>query len=203
MEKRKMKKEKKLNPAVIALIKEYEKENPTEREKKFLDWCIKGISGATLFENGFVYEFEKKSIKKDFCFGTGQNGLVTEGGWNSANNAAIAASTNSNYFLEYNFKENFEFLQKILADYIAHDYKIYAASTHSFKPSNRCYLVGEKALKYRDEQDFKKYYQLTENDIENLKKTLFEEKEKLSKRLSTYLKKYGLTKINSWSYISD
>ena len=46
-----------VNNAVEILKNEYQKENPAEKEKNYLDWCIKGISGAVLFENGFVYEF--------------------------------------------------------------------------------------------------------------------------------------------------
>lgn len=197
-----MKKEKKLNPAVEALIDEYKKENPGEKEKNFLDWCIKGISGATLFENGFVYEFDKKSIKKDFCFGAGQNGVTTSEDWEDANNSAIDAQNDSTYFIKENFEENFGFIEKLLSEHVQDDYKIYAASSHSFRPSNRCYLISEKTLLYRDEST-EKYYQLTEKDIENLKKTLEEEKEKLRKRLKTYLKRCGLSKINSWSYLRD
>ena len=45
--------------------------------------------------------------------------------------------------------------------------------------------------------------QLTKKDIEELKKIVQSEKEKFTKRLNTYLKRYGLSKINSWSYLVD
>lgn len=197
-----MKKGKKINLAVENFNCRIQKRNEGAKDDKFLTWQIKGISGAVLFENGFVYEFEKKSIKKDFCFGAGMYATCTDEEQKDASAAVSRAENDASYFIQENFKNNFSFIQKLLSDYIAHGYKIYAASSHSFKPSNRCYLISEKTLLYRDESA-EKYYQLSEKDIENLKKTLFEEKEKLSKRLETYLKKYGLSKINAWSYIRD
>jgi len=190
-----------INKAIEALKNEYKKENEGEKNDNFLNWLIKGISGAVLFENGFVYEFEKKSIKKHFCFGAGMYASCTDEEQKDASDAVTRAENDKNYFIEENFKENFEFIEKLLGG-DGQDWAIYAAPAHSFKPSNRCYLISEKTILYRDE-DLAKYYKLTDADIKNLKSVLAEEKEKLTKRLNTYLKKYGLSKIEVWSYIRD
>jgi hypothetical protein len=44
---------------------------------------------------------------------------------------------------------------------------------------------------------------LTEEDVQKIKVALEEEKEKFKKRLVTYLKKYGTSKLKVWTYWRD
>ena len=44
---------------------------------------------------------------------------------------------------------------------------------------------------------------LTPKDKEQILASLEIEKAKFTKRLNTYLKKYGLSKINTWTYLVD
>jgi hypothetical protein len=44
---------------------------------------------------------------------------------------------------------------------------------------------------------------LNDEDIEKIKEALEEEKTKFKKRLETYLKKYGTSKLKVWSYWRD
>ena len=60
-------------------------------------------------------------------------------------------------------------------------------------------------LEYRD------YYQaepengtlLTPEEIERVKAGYQEVRQQFVKRLNTYLKKYGLSKLHTWTYLSD
>lgn len=45
--------------------------------------------------------------------------------------------------------------------------------------------------------------ELDEQDREKLLKICESEKDKFLKRLSTYLKKYGLSKVHTWTYLVD
>jgi len=193
-------KTKKINDAIEELKKEYIELNPVS--PSHAQWCVNQISNAVKFEGGFIYEFTKPSIKKDFCFGAGWNGRCTDEEQESASAMVQESKNNSQYFINENFDESFGFFGRLFKDIDSGWNGIFAASSRYDKKTKRCYLVSEKTLLYKDE-DLQKFYKLTDCDIENLKKALEEEKQKFLKRLNTYLKKYGLSKINSWSYISD
>ena len=45
--------------------------------------------------------------------------------------------------------------------------------------------------------------ELSKSDIQKILNILAEELQKFAKRLNTYLKRYGLSKVHSWSYWRD
>lgn len=181
------------------------KEKFIEEIKKHWDspsmqkWCIGELSNGYELQNGFLIEFTKPRIKKNFCFGAGYNGVTTEDEWKHANYMVNVANTSEAYFIKENFNENFENIERILNSdekiYFLHYDRSYGDVSH---------LKTEKyMLLYATEKEKSIAIQLPKIDIEGLKTVLEEEKQKFQKRLNTYLKKYGLSKVNSWSYISD
>lgn len=161
-------------------------------------YCIGELSNGYELQNGFLVEFTKPRIKKDFCFGAGYNGVVDEESWNNANDMAHYARTSEEYFIKENFDENFENIERVLNS----EEKIYVLPYESY--TNISYLKTEKyMLIYATDKEKDIAIEIPRIDRENLKTVLKEEKEKFMKRLNTYLKKYGLSKINSWSYIVD
>jgi hypothetical protein len=53
------------------------------------------------------------------------------------------------------------------------------------------------------EAEGKKGEQLTQDEINRIIEGFQEVKKAFTKRLNTYLKRYGLTKVHSWTYLSD
>lgn len=191
-----------VNEAVEETKEEYKK--VWGSDVHMYDYCCGELSNALKLENGFLYEFRKPRIKKDFCFGAGQNGVTTEEDWSRANNMVTVANSNSDYFVRENMRDSFGSFSRLFED-MKNGWSLYAKDSRysscneELKLANIC---SEKHLVHRDE-DRNSFYKLTDKDIENLKAILKEEQDKFAKRLNTYLKRYGLSKVNAWSYISD
>ena len=171
--------------------------------------------------DGYYLPIEKERIQKDFCFGAGQNGITTTEEWNNANDMASYARNSEKYFiqenlgkinktiteLEYFLLENWE-EQK---DFYNKNNNLLSYSIQFQKPYIlKCY-EHKVQLDFISQSDFENKHWLNDNKIKELTKqeikeileAIKQEKENFTKRLNTYLKKYGLSKINSWSYISD
>ena len=52
-------------------------------------------------------------------------------------------------------------------------------------------------------KEYKEYSPVSEKDRKLIVEAYQKEKELFSKRLETYIKRYGLSKVNSWSYWRD
>lgn len=162
-------------------------------------WCIGELSNGYQLQNGYLVEFTKPRIKKDFCFGAGYNGISSSEDWERAGEMADTARTSEQYFIKENFEENFKRIEETLNS----EDKIYVIP-YGKSYGNVSYLKTEKyLLYYATESEKSVAIQLPRIDIENLKLVLEEEKQKFQKRLNTYLKKFGLSKINSWTYLVD
>lgn len=188
-----------INQAVEELKNEIT--NRWENSPKMIKYCVGEISSAVKFENGFILAFNKKTIKKRFCFGVGAYATCTDEEQERASNMVEKSRNDVAYFLEENFKESFGFTDKLIKEE-SDGWNIYAKITRAGDESKECYLVSEKQILHRDDKK-EDFYKLTDSDIENLKNELASEKEKFQKRLNIYLKKFGLSKVNSWSYIVD
>ena len=152
---------------------------------KMVDYFLKGVSGFVTFENGFIHLFYKKSIKTSFCFGYGY-GITFE----EANAERKKLNEKENFIAS-----NMENTYKLYDDAIK--IKLYACRKGN---SNLCTLEKEE---YALSHDDKEHYVLTAKDKEMLEKELNHQKEMFLKRLETYWKKYGSSKLKTWTYLVD
>lgn len=166
------------------------------------DYCVKESSNAVVLESGFVYIFKKPKIKKDFCFGYrltpyGAVGDDNENEYNNANNmCSHVKNDNGKYFKETNLEE-FEHLKDVLTS----GKTFYAVATYAGNDLKICSVYDSRTTQmyYND----CKKAELTKNDINNLIAAINEEERKFEKRLNTYLKRYGTSKLHTWSYWVD
>ena len=86
--------------AVAKLENEY-KENIWKGSESMIDYVCRKISDCYETEKGYLIEFEKPSIKKDFCFGYDDFYSKQE----DADEMAAHARTNERYFIEKNLEE--------------------------------------------------------------------------------------------------
>lgn len=175
-----------------------------DNDNKMIEHCLKTTSYIVELSDGNIIALEKPSIKKDFCFGHGYCGVSTEEDTNRANNMVDVAKTNIEYFMDENLKqvqEHIDYIEKSedkLFETIYIRPKYYSQSKDNklkelyfynpYYPSNTC-------LEECDE--------ITKEDIKKVIEGYKIVKEKFTKRLNTYLKRYGLTKVNAWTYLMD
>ena len=165
--------------------------------KRMQDYVKKECSDVFKTSGGHYIVFEKPSIKKDFCFGHGQNGISTQEEVEIACDNAQYARTNESYFLEENLGQFNEWMEMLEGQE-----KLYLIPQH-YKPTKVACIRSEYYFHCYEWEKEKIFEELSQCDIEELKKMVQSENEKFVKRLNTYLKRYGLSKINSWTYVVD
>ncbi len=163
-------------------------------------------------ENYYIH-FENPTIKTRFCFGHGQNGVSTQDDEKRASNMSNYARTNEQYFIDENLRglnEKIADLQEILN----HDYASECVVIEK-NLRNTQEVFYQRALYFEHENKYiDNYYcghnitdqvirKLTREEIELIIAALNEIKDDFTKRLNTYLKKYGLSKIDTWTYLVD
>lgn len=147
-------------------------------------------------QSGYFVEFEKRDIKKRFCFGHGQNGISTEEETNNAFDKAQNAKTNEQYFIDENLKYYNDWLKEL-----DENEEFYLVP--SYKNTKICSIVTQRYFFYYPYEETKKIEKLSKQDLKNLREVIESEKAKFQKRLNTYLKRYGLSNVHSWTYLVD
>lgn len=170
--------------------------NPANRKKAFA-YCV------DLGE--FCYIFDRPEIKKHFCFDDSWD-------YEGAQKQAEHARTSTDNFIKENLKplkqklEHLEEIYKNITEYKDY-YKILWCD--SYRDNNKIKYI--KILHDYGNNQFVNDWGVSETIPENARevkpeeiKTLIEDFktviEDFKKRLNTYLKKYGLSKVHSWTY---
>jgi AAA+ ATPase superfamily predicted ATPase len=80
---------------------------------------------------------------------------------------------------------------------------LYAVNRYGDKETKlKKIFSGEYIQEYPFEKS-KCQFQLSKEDVDILKKELQEQKKKFVKRLETYWKKFGSSKLQTWTYLVD
>lgn len=168
-------------------------------DQRMVDYCVKTAGHIVELENGDIVAIEKPSIEKNFCFGYSDSRYDTED-YDRAQRMAEHAGKSVDYFLEQNLKginSRIEELEK--NDSGRWIYRI--AIPYSGQPKDS----KLKAI-WRLERWDDKYQHLLLLEGENLQRVIEGYKAvraDFEKRLQRYLKRYGLSKVHSWSYWQD
>lgn len=174
--------------------------------QKYMD---KNFNYAVELENDDIYVIDKPSIKKDFCFGYGYCGMSTLEDDRRAARVAEHARTSEDYFIEENLKEINDRIKRLEeakeGKYVGYKYCNYTGQPNGskLKAYTLCYSwEGPEDEPYKWERltDVEK---LTEKEIDALIHGYEIVKSEFTKRLNTYLKRYGLSKLNVWTYLRD
>lgn len=183
------------------LIKEYaDYIYPTD--KRMNEYICKSTSEVIKTSQGFYLDFDKPSIEKSFCFSEGYNGMATVEGTKEALEMAEKAKKDVKYFIDENLKGINQAIEEVKTAE-----KLYIYANRAGFDKARSYINGEYFLRFPNHKDYYfnnlKAVEMPKEDIELLLKTLENEKVKFEKRLYTYLKRFGLSKVRSWTYIAD
>lgn len=176
-------------------IEEMRKEWSDER---MIEHYRKTTSYVCQLSNGGLLAFEKQSIETSFCFGYSYT--RDDSDRKDANKMEEHAKTNEDYFIERNLEQFDWKLKKINKE----DTDIYIFRYHSKSKANvyDFYVLDfyEVNAKYYKHLNLQKASEEDKNIIINAIKS---ERAKFEQRLKTYLKKYGLSKVRSWTYCQD
>ena len=171
-------------------------------DPKMVDYCSKQAEIVVETEDGYLLEIEKQSIKKDFCFGYGMYLNSTEEEEKFADDNAHNARTNEKYFIRENLKYYDEWIKEIEENgaYVS----IIGHYTGQTKDCKLQFFTSGRGSWGRTPMDQPETYKkLNEEDTKNLINAFKQGKENMIKRLQTYLKKFGLSKLNVWTYLRD
>ena len=165
-----------------------------EHSPSIQKYCIQNCGYLVELSNGKIVVLDKPQIETRFCFGYGWCGSDRENDEDRADALYQKATTDPNFFLKENMVR--------INDEI---FRLVDAAHH---PDNRCTIrkSDKPFVRYgiRSWIDLTDEFEvLREDDINKIIAGLEEVKKAFDKRLHTYLKRYGLSKINAWTYLRD
>lgn len=168
-------------------------------DAKMTDFCVKQAAYIVELENGDIIVIEKPRIETRFCFGYSDSRYDTED-YDRANAMADYASKREEYFIEQNMEE----INKTIAQMegtVSHPF-VYRLRTKYYKQPKDSKLKSLDAYYWHDEYA-KQYQEISSADMQRVIEGYKVVRSDFEKRLKTYLKRYGMSKVKTWSYWQD
>lgn len=162
--------------------------------KRMIDYCVNKAARFVRLASGHLLVIDKPRIETRFCFGYSDSRFDTED-YDRANEMAYHARTNEDYFKGENLKQLREVVDTLQGKgRFGHNvaYIWYGDGGQTALHFCRRWELIEKGLEELGEQDRQTIIAAYEIEI-----AAFE------KRLNTYLKRYGMSKVHTWSYWQD
>ena len=178
-----------LRSRYMEIIREYWK------SPRMIDYEEKQIGTVVALDNDDLYVIDKPTIETSFCFGYGMYLRSDEDDEQRAFDMARHAGTDPSYFIN----ANLEPLNKWITD-LQDDRWVWTKHI-KYTGQTDPHLVGISAFHPWDVKPDD--IVLTENEIEQLVKGYEEVKVAFTKRLNTYVKRYGTSKLKVWTYLRD
>lgn len=183
--------------------------------QRMQDYIFKKIDNVVEFENWYLYTIDKPHLERHFCFWYSDDYDGSD--FNRANELSEYARTNEQYFIN----KNLEILNRTIQDY-----KEALESERGFndwwclpmmivRPRSNdlsdckicevewCHQWDIESEKNRLARFDSELVPLTKKDIENVLDWLEQAKANFTKRLHTYLKRFWLSKLHTWTYWRD
>lgn len=164
---------------------------------------------ALKFDNNFLC-FGKPTIKRSFCFGYGQNGISTDEDYERASEREKNMETSQQAFIDANLEDLNASIKKIktyIKQWIDKEEKFFSSRYNKiFICKNSCDHLAYLAWSWdydniRDKEMIIR--EATKEDLLLIIEVYKQQIENFKKRLSTYLKRYGLSKLTTWTYLVD
>ena len=182
----------KLREEYKILLKEYWTENSV-----MVDYCLKECDLLVKLDNGKIVAIEKPSIQTNFCFGYRLSKGDTEE-FDNANAMARHAESSQDYFIKENLTGLYEWVSTLSDSSI----DLYLINQYYSQTNDTLKKIAN--FKYRATPiDNPEYTPVTDSQREVLITAYKEEIKRFTKRLNTYLKRYGMSKVRTWSYWED
>ena len=188
------------------LIEQFRKVWP--RDKKMVDYCVGKVAAVAILPCGGIVTVDKQQIEKDFCFG--ESGYD----YDEAQRMAAHARTSESYFKRENMA-HFRSWLKELAEAMQEN----EMSSHPLVIYEREYYGQTQDCRLKAAQ-FENWGQInrsadgctvrgnrcriaTKEDIKAILEAYKEAAAAHEKKVDAYLKRYGTSKVHSWTYWRD
>lgn len=161
------------------------------KNQKMVDYCVKKTARIVELSDGALICIEKPVINTRFCFGYHANVHYTEE-ISTAEEAAAHAAKSQEYFKTKNL-ESMDAMLKALEN---SETGIRPQYTSSPEGTKICALVFPEPWEPLPPG----YRRLLSEDREKLREAYRTERGVFAARLDAYLKRYGLSKVETWTY---
>ena len=196
--------------------KELENTSSWRNDPHMQDYIEKEANYIVELHDGGIMYIEKPKIETRFCFGYSLSQYDSES-YDRANEMENEAMTNENYFLQQNLEDlerTEEELKKAIESENLRNTKCqnyYILKHHRTGDTNECKIRSYSICDKWDLEEEKRRLARFENELEEMTKEALENwlegiqtvKAQFTKRLNTYLKRYGLTKLHTRTYWAD
>ena len=156
-------------------------------------WAVSNIGGVVEFGNGLLYVLKKPGIKKDFCFGYGQNGVYDEESFDFAVDASDGV------------KRKLGFINANLEMFDREYGHLLEGRLFYFRICNYCNgsPVGIVRISCVDSAYGCQEGEVSDGDRRKIAEEVGRMREDFRKRLEAYWKRYGAKHLRSWTYLVD
>jgi hypothetical protein len=172
-----------------------------EIDEKMVKYCVNKTS-AYLVIDGAIVTFDKPNIQTRFCYGYG---IQIQTDYEDAGKMADYARRDFGYFIERNMDGTDAAWQMEYIQEDCHPCEPWLDPSHYTSQTDDCKL-GAVRWEHWDKRDWcerQGWRRLTDDELAAYYAVLYEEQVKFLKRLKTYLKRYGLSKVETWTYWAD
>lgn len=178
-------------------------------DERMQEYARKQCAYVVELPNGNIIDIDKPRIETSFCFGMGMYATYTQEQFEAAEELADNARKNVDYFMSENMKQITDKIDS-LKEALENKKEVYTYIHYTGQPDNSD-LVSYSCVRICDNPEFAPYRwnnlhavrKLSNDDIQRIIEGLEEVAKTFMKRLNTYLKKYGLEKLNVWTYSRD
>ena len=168
--------------------------------QKMIDYCCKQAD-IVYQVRGYLVDIDKPRIETRFCFGFGYCGVSSMEDEQRASDMANYAQTSESYFIRENLKDITQKIETLEENhYIAY---LSGNPKTGLGYIGFCYRCDDEQTKRDVERFGGEYFALTDEERKQIAGYYRIERERFTKRLNAYLKRYGLSKVHSWTYLSD
>lgn len=173
-----------------------------------VDFCVGKTDVVVKLRGKYLFPVDKPRIETSFCFGYGYCGVSDEEDYRGAANMAQHARTNEGYFIRENMKQitgkiealnNGGYIALIRGHYITKSNLVDIEYFRDYEKTTG--RIDNAIARYHEKGDIA--FIMEEEDKAIILQAYEEAKAHFEKRLKTYLKRFGLSKVNSWAYLSD
>lgn len=185
------------------------------KSKSMIDFELKQAAYIVELHDGGLFIISKPEIKKDFCFWYSDRWQADS--YEAAHDAERNARTNAEYFISENLADIDSRIEEVKEALNSENLRTrhcdnYYILKHTYNwDLEGCRLRGYELLDHfeaiaendRLEKRWNSLELMTKEDLEARLEGLEIVKQKLVKRLQTYLKKYWLSKLHTWTYWAD
>lgn len=191
------------------LLDRYIAEYLCGRKWATVDLVHKSVARIVELNNGDLLAIYKPKIKTSFCFCYGYNGVGTQEEYGNAHAAKEIADTQESCFIRKNLEQLTETID-LMDVYIKSQTEGYCGTVplvpylgYAGESIRTLRFLEKWRLKSMTAARRSNLREPTTDELNKIRSAYEKEVKAFEKRLQSYLKKYGLSKLRTWTYLSD